>query len=68
MWKSCTDDAFVADGFALTGGCKVVQRVFALSVALIVIGERSEQTTTRSVESSLLHATVASDSLASQTG
>ena len=43
-------------------------RVFALSIALIVIGERSEQTTTRRVESSLLHATVASDSLASQTG
>ena len=25
MWKSCTVDAVVADGFALTGRCKVVR-------------------------------------------
>ena len=45
MWKSCTVDAVVADGFALTGGFKVVRASLLCrksSVALIVIGERSE--------------------------
>ena len=45
MWKSCTVDAVVAECFALTGGCKVVRASLLCrksSVALLVIGERSE--------------------------
>ena len=61
-------DAFVADGVALTGGCKVVRASLLCkesSVALLLVGEQSEHYDyTRCVESPLLDATVASDSLA----
>ena len=60
MWKSCTVDAVVADGFALTGRCKVVR------ASLLVENRASCEAST--LESPLLDATVASDSLASQTG
>ena len=47
MWKSCSVDAVLAGGFALTGGCKVVRASLLCrksSVALLAIGERSEHT------------------------
>ena len=67
MWKSCTVNAVVAEGFALTGRCKVVRMSLLCRKSIVELCTRDWRATTIRVESPLLDATVASDSLSSQT-
>ena len=65
MWKSCTVDAIVADGFALTGGAELCARLGFVEIERRATrGWRAKRAL---LESPLLDATVACDSLASQT-